>query len=410
MPRTLAKLPSGSRITDYISFGVLAKTFPAAKVLEILKVSGKASVRERNMPAHVVVYYVIALSLYMQSSCREVLRCLLEGVLWLAGPLSTIRVTGRAGISQARKRMGCEPLKQLHDAIVGPIATPRTQGAWYRGWRLISLDGSTLNVADTAANAAAFGRASGARGPSGYPQIRFVSLIENGTHVLFASRVDGYTTSEHALAKQVIPALSAGMLCLADRLFAGCSLWSQGRSTGADLLWRVGKTFLLPPDKRLSDGSFLSCLYPSVQDRQRQRNAVIVRVIEYRLEGVADAEPRYRLITTILDPEKAPAEELAALYHERWEIETALDELKTHLRGCRIILRSKLPDLVRQEFHGLMMAHFAVRSLMHDAALRADLDPDRLSFLHAVRVVRRKLPLYDSIPPSAPESVSSPYS
>ena len=410
MPRTVAELPSGSRITDYISLGVLAKTFPSGKVQEILKGSGKASIRERDMPAHVVIYYVIALSLYMQSSCREVLRCLLEGVQWLAGPLSTIKVTGRAGISQARKRMGSEPLKQLHDAIVGPLATTRTQGAWYREWRLVSLDGSTLDVADTASNTAAFGKASGSRGPAGYPQIRFVSLIENGTHVLFASRMDGYATSEHALAKQVIPGLSAGMLCLADRLFAGYSLWSQSRSTGADLLWRVGKTFLLQPDNRLPDGSFLSSLYPSVQDRQRQRNAITVRVIEYRLEGVADAEPRYRLITTILDHVKAPADELAALYHERWEIETALDELKTHLRGSRIILRSKMPDLVRQEFHGLMMAHFAMRSLMHDAALRAHLDPDRLSFLHAVRVARRKPPLYGAIPPSGPKSVSSPHS
>ena len=410
MPRTVAELPSGSRITDYISLGGLAKTFPSDKVRGILKGAGKASIRERDMPAHVVIYYVIALSLYMQSSCREVLRCLLEGVQWLAGPQSAIKVTGRAGISQARKRMGSEPLKQLHDAIVRPLATTRTQGAWYREWRLVSLDGSTLDVADTAANATAFGKASGSRGPAGYPQIRFVSLIENGTHVLFASRMDGYATSEHALAKQVIPALSAGMLCLADRLFAGYSLWSQGRATGADLLWRVGKTFLLAPDKRLPDGSFHSTLYPSVQDRQRQRNAITVRVIEYRLEGVADAEPRYRLITTILDHVKAPAEELAALYHERWEIETALDEFKTHLRGSRIILRSKMPDLVRQEFHGLMMAHFAVRSLMHDAALRAHLDPDRLSFLHAVRVVRRKLPLYGAISPSGPEGVSSSHS
>jgi hypothetical protein len=146
----------------------------------------------------------------------------------------------------------------------------------------------------------------------------------------------------------------------------------------------------------------------AVQDRQRKRNGLILRVIEYRLEGVADAETSYRLITTILDHEKAPAEELAAVYHERWEIETALDELKTHLRRPRIILRSKMPDLVRQDFHGLMMAHFAVRSLMHDAALRAHLDPDRLWFLHAVRVARRKLPLYGAIPPSGPESVSSP--
>jgi hypothetical protein len=320
MPRTLAELPSGSRITDYVSLGVLAKTFPSRKVQTILRKAGKASIRERDMPAHVVVYYVIALALYMQSSCREVLRCLLEGVQWLAGPASTIKVTGRAGISQARKRIGYEPLKQLHDEVVEPIATRQTRGAWYRSWRLVSLDGSTLDVADTAVNSAEFGRASGLRGAAGFPQIRFVSLIENGTHVLFASQMDGYSVAEHALAKRVIPGSSAGMLCLADCLFTGYSLWNQARSTGAGLLWRVGRTFLLSPEKLLPDGSWLSYLYPSVQDRRRKQKGILVRVIEYRLEGVADAPPSYRLITTILDHEKAPAEELAALYHERWEI------------------------------------------------------------------------------------------
>ena len=154
-----------------------------------------------------------------------------------------------------------------------------------------------------------------------------------------------------------------------------------------------------PCEQRLADGSYLSRIYPSQQDRRRQRHGVVVRVIDYRLEGVAGAEPIYRLVTTRLDPEPAPAPELAALYHERWEIETALDELKTHLRGARIVLRSKRPELVRQEFYGLMMAHFATRGLMHEAALKADEDPDRLSFVHAVRVIRRKLHNFAAIPP-----------
>ena len=162
----------------------------------------------------------------------------------------------------------------------------------------------------------------------------------------------------------------------------------------------------MPCERRLVDGSYLSQVYACDKDRRRHRHGITVRVIEYRLEGVADAEPIYRLVTSILDPQQAPAEELAALYHERWEIETALDELKTHLRGARIVLRSKTPDLVRQEFYGLMMAHFAVRALMHEAALQADEDPDRLSFLHAVRVVRRKLPTFHAIPPSGAQSVS----
>ena len=189
------------------------------------------------------------------------------------------------------------------------------------------------------------------------------------------------------------------MLCLADRLFSGYRLWEQARSTGADLLWRVGRTFVLALHKRLPDGSYLSRLYATTYDQRHDRNGIPVRVIEYRLEGVADAGPSYRLITTIVDHTQAPADELAAVYHERWEIETALDELNTHLRGPRIVLRSKMPDLVRQEFYGLIMAHFAIRSLMHDAALRAHVDPNRQSFLHTVRVVRRKLPRCNAIPP-----------
>ena len=194
------------------------------------------------------------------------------------------------------------------------------------------------------------------RGASAYPQIRFVALAEIGTHVLFGTQMAGCTTCEIALSRTVLPLLS--------RIFA------------------------------------------SERDWRHKTNGATVRVIDYRLDGVVDAEPVYRLVTTILDHEKAPASELAALYHERWEIETAFDELKTHLRGARIVLRSKTPDLVRQEFYGLLMAHFAVRGLMHDAALKADEDPDQLSFLHAIRIVRRKLPVYGAIPPSAEKSLS----
>ena len=207
-----------------------------------------------------------------------------------------------------------------------------------------------------------------------------------------------YATSEVALAKTVLPSLCQGMLCLADRGFFGFEMWKQAAATGADLLWRVRKNIQLPCEKRLPDGSYLSRIYPSQQDQRRGRKGIVVRVIEYRLEEVGGAEPLYRLATTILDHELAPAAELAALYHERWKIETALDELKTHLRGAHIVLRSKTPDLVRQEFYGLLMAHFAVRGLMHEAALRADHDPDRLSFLHAVRVVRRKMAAFGAIP------------
>jgi len=375
------------------------------RVKSVLASTGKASIRERDLPAHVVVYYVIALALYMHSSYREVLRCLLEGIQWLLNPTVRIKITGKSGISQARTRLGVEPIRELHDEVVRPIATKETKGAWYRMWRLVSLDGSTMDVADEGVNEKAFGRPTASRGQSAFPQLRFVSLVENGTHVLFGTQVGEYGTGEVALAKGTFGALKAGMLCLADRNFFGFELWNQAKSSGADLLWRVKKNLLLPVEERLADGSYLSRIYPSQKDRRRQSNGVLVRVIEYQLKGVPGAEPIYRLLTTILDPNEAPAEELAALYHERWEIETAFDELKTHLRGSKIVLRSKTPDLVMQEFYGLLMAHFAVRGLMHEAALRAQEDPDRLSFIHAVRVVRRKLSTSHAIPPRGVDDV-----
>jgi len=399
MARGVGELPKGQRITDYISFGVIEKAFPVKKVKEVLKKTGRSSQRERELPAHIMVYYAIALALYMGSSYREVLRCLLSGRNWLRGVSRRVRIVGKSGISQARSRLGHAPVKALHDELVGPIATVETKGAWYRDWRLVSLDGSTMDVADTPRNNEAFGRAGQSRGKSAYPQVRFVSLVESGTHVLFGTQLGGYHTGEITLAKDVIGHLKPEMLCLADRHFFGFELWRQALATGAALLWRIKKNAILAPHKLFKDGSFLSKVYPSTKDRRNDINGIIVRVIEYTLEGDEDAEPVYRLVTTILEPEQAPAEEMAALYIERWEIETALDELKTHLRGPRVVLRSKTPDLVRQEFYGLLMAHFAIRGLMHEAALKEDVDPDKLSFIHSVRVIRRKLPQFTAISP-----------
>lgn len=406
MARTAADLPTGPRLTDYISVGVLAKAFPPARVHAVLAATKKTSVRQRELPAHVIVYYVMGLALYMQVSYREVLRCMLEGAQWVLGPAAAIRIPGKSGISQARTRLGAAPLQQLYDEGVGPIAVPQTKGAWYRRWRVVTLDGSTLDVADTVDNGTAFGRPGASRGTSAYPQLRFVSLVENGTHVLFATALDRYGVGETTLATRVLPALRPTMLCLADRSFFGWALWTQAQATGAALVWRIKKNLQLPVHTRHADGSYQSVIYASLRDRRQQTHGLAVRVIDYTLEGIADAEPIYRLITTVLDPAAAPAPELAALYHERWEIETALDELKTHLRGAQIILRSKTPELVRQEFYGLLLAHFAVRGLMHDAALTAEVDPDRLSFLHAVRVLRRKLPQFVAIPPSGPRRLS----
>jgi len=385
---------------------VIAKYFPAEKVHLILKDTERASIRQRDLPAHVVVYYVIALALYMRSSYREVLRCLLEGVQWLMDPSVRVKVAGKSGISQARRRLGSAPMKALYDSVVTPVATPETRGAWYRQWRLVSLDGSTLDVADTEENEEEFGRPGASRGASAYPKIRFVGLLENGTHVLFAAHMADYATDELKLAEAVLPALRKSMLCLADRFFPSYKLWQQASSTGADLLWRTRQNARLDVERRLRDGSYISRIYSSTSDRRNRRKGIVVRVIDYRLKGVEDAEPIYRLITTILDPKQAPARELAALYHERWEIETALDELKTHLRGAQIVLRSKTPELVRQEFYGLLMAHFAIRGLMHEAALQAGEDPDRISFVHSTRVVQRRMARFVAIFPSGQESLS----
>ena len=405
MARTAAGLPAGSRVTDFISVGVLAARYPRDLVDRVLAETGRGSQRQRQLPAHVVVYYVIALALFMSVSYGEVLQCLLEGLSWLGLPPDRVRTTGRSGISQARARLGPEPMRRIFEAVAKPIATKRTRGAFYRGWRVVAIDGTTLDVPDTAENEREFGRPGVARGKSGFPQLRAVFLSEVGTHAFFHVEAGPYTTSENVLAAKVIGRLTPGMLCLADRGYFSYAFWKSTRATDADLLWRVRADAILPCLERLDDGSFLSKLYPSVSARRRDEEGVSVRVVEYTLDGaVGEPQTVYRLVTSILDPLAGPAEDLADLYHQRWEIETAFDELKTHLRGRQVVLRSKTPDLVFQEFYGLLLAHYAVRGLMHEAALSADVDPDRLSFVHAIRVVRRDVLAPGSFPPSASQA------
>jgi hypothetical protein len=325
----MAELAKGTRITDYISLGVLTTRLPLSQVKAVLQAQGKASRRQGELPAHLVVYYVICLALFMQVSYREVLRCLLEGWAWLLGAGQSVKGPGKSGIAQARTRLGWEVMRQLYEEAVRPIAEPATRGAGYRGWRLVSLDGSTMAVADEKGNQRAFGRPSGRRGQGAYPQLRFVSRVENGTHVLFGARLGSYATGERTLAEAVIAGLQKGRLCLADRRFFSYRLWNRARAGGADLLWRWKKDLRLEVEEVLPDGSFISRSYASARARRRRAQGVRVRVVEYRLEGVEEAESSYRLATTILDPVAAPAQELAALYHEGWEIEGALDELKT---------------------------------------------------------------------------------
>lgn len=408
MARTAAGLPPGTRLTDHISLGVLTASVPIETVQEALLSTGRVSQRERDLPAHVMVYYAIALALYADVSTREVLRCLLEGVRWLGDPAASGEPAGPSGISQARTRLGAAPLEHLYRTVVEPVAVEGTHGAWYRGWRVMSLDGTTLDVADTAANRRAFGRPASSRGANAtgaFPQLRLVGLLETGTHVICNAQLGPYRTGEVTLAAAVLPALTGEMVCLADRGLLGFDLWRTASATEAALVWRAGAQFPLPVLARLADGSYRSELRWNPHCQSRDRAPIPVRVIGYTLPAAPGATVTYRLVTNILEPARAPAAELAALYHERWEIETAFDEFKTHLRGAHRVLRSKTPELVRQEAWGFLLAHFAIRALMHEAALGAQphaRDPDTLSFTHALRVTRRTLPHLAALPPSGP--------
>jgi hypothetical protein len=399
MARTRKALPAKVEVAHLISAGVLASVCPRALIEEVLAHTGKASQRERLLPAPAVVYYVMALALWREAPLEEVLRVVCEGLQWLGGGQAEAVQASKSAISQARTRLGSQVMRQLAERVLRPLAPPGAPGAWYRELRVMALDGSCMEVADEAANAKFFGYPGAPRGQSAFPQARLLGLVECGTHVVTAAEVAPYGHSEQAMAAQLLPArLRPDMLVLADRNFFGFKLWQIACASGAKLVWRVKADRKLPVEQMLSDGSYLSTVFDS-EDRRRSAGQV-VRVIDYELrDSATPTENSYRLVTNILDPEHAPALELAALYHERWEIEGVFDEFKTHLRANSTVLRSKTPDLVLQELWGLLLAHFAIRQLMAMAAWPRDLDPDRLSFTNAVRVIKRKLPQAAAVPP-----------
>lgn len=403
MPRAgWVKPETDQRLSDHISLGVLTRVFPPDLVDRVVADTGRTQQRHRLLPARVMVYYVLGLALFSQSSYEEVVRHLVEGLAWSSGWARAWNVPTKAALSRARARLGPEPLRALFSAVAAPLATPATRGAWYRDWRLMSLDGTCVDVADTPANEAAFGRPRTGRGTGtgAFPQVRLVGLAECGTHAIIDVAVGPCTGSEQALAHELTGALRPGMLVLADRGLHGFRLWQLARAGGADLLWRTKANHVLPVVERLADGSYRSTLHEIVGTRRRPEG-VPVRVIEYALEegGPAEAGP-YRLLTTILDPVAAPARELAATYAQRWELETVLDELKTHQRGPRLVLRSRLPAGVIQELYGYLCVHYAIRWLMHAVALEADTDPDRLSFTRTLRVARRTTASHPGLSPS----------
>ena len=349
--------------------------------------------RQRLLPARVVVYYVLAMALFADASYEEVMRQLVEGLAWESGWRQVWAVPDKSAIFKARARLGRKPLELLFRAAAAPLAGESTRGAFYREWRLMSLDGTCLDVADTPQNEAAFGRPGTGRGEGvgAFPQLRLVALSESGTHAICEVALGPYRSGENALADELLGALGPGMLCLADRGFYSFERFQNARKTGAQLLWRVKSNMVLPREQQLPDGSYLTRIYKDQKDQRAKRDGELVRVVEYRLDdpGLPDTEQRYRLLSTILTDDAALAAELGALYHERWELENALDELKTHQRGPRVVLRSKHPDGVYQEAYGYLCTHYAIRRLMHDAALNADVDVDRLSFTSGLRAARR---------------------
>ena len=389
---------------DRISVGVLARAFPREAVEEAVDAAGARERRSRLLPAWLTVYFCLALALFMDMGAGRVMRKM-AGVLAWAERGVVVPVPSEEALSNARARLGPAPLRLLFEKAAGPLARPGLAGAFWQGLRLVSLDGTTLDCQDTEANWERFGGPS-TRDPGGrklrgaFPQVRLLALAECGTRALIAACQGGYSAGEKTLARQLLPRLEAGMLCLADSNFACYELWRDA-AAGAQLLWRAGAQLGLPVDQVLADGTYLSRLRAPRKLRKQGAADITVRVIEYRLEDASgEVTETFALITTLLDPEAAPARELAELYHARWQIETAIGAFKTGMKGAGIVLRSKTPDGAEQEVWALLCAYHAIREAICAAAALARQDPLRISFAAALDVVRA--------PAGSPGSFSPP--
>lgn len=379
--------------------GVLTRAFPPQLVDEVVAACGRTEQRNRSLPARAMAYFSIGMALHAEGSYEDVLSLLTDGLAWSSDE-EPIALPSKSAVFQARVRLGSAPLKALFEKVAHPLAHRETKGAWLAGRRLVAIDGTCLDVADTEENAAYFGRPGVMKGEqAAFPQARVVALAECGTHAIFEAAVDKYTTPENTLARQVIERLQPGMLVLADRGFCGFPLWSKAQASGADLLWRAPSTFKPRFVESFPDGSWLAELRPS-GSAGRKADPLVIRVVDYEIDDGRSNEGTYRLFTTIVDPDEVSATDLAAAYRERWEIESAFDELKTHQRGPRTVLRSKSPDLVLQEVWGHLCCHYAIRTLMWEAAADARVDPDRVSFVSALRIARRSIPAARDFSPS----------
>jgi hypothetical protein len=403
--RVTVPAASSRRFTDGISIGVLTRLVDRDLVDEVLAETGRREKRSRLLPARVVVYYVLALCLFCGDGYEEVMRKLVNGLRFLRTWRGDWRVPTTGAISQARQRLGEEPLRVLFERVAVPIAVAGTRGAWFHGWRVMAVDGVMLDVPDTPENDAAFGRMSHKGRPDPFPQVRIVGLGECGTHAIVAAACDSWRVYERELFERVLgEGLEPGMLVLADRGFYSYEMWCKAVDAGAELVWRVKGGVELPVVEWLADGSYRSYLLPAQvkaafkQGRSLRRAEALrreVRVVQYRVTNRSGTEEIIRLVTSIVDHELAPAAELAALYAQRWEFELMLDEVETHQMPASRVLRSKTPELVRQEIWALLLTHYAVREFMHEAAESADvddgLDVDELSFVRSLNAVRRQV-------------------
>lgn len=391
-----------ARLSDLVSVGLLTRVFPPDVVDGVIAECGRTEQRHRSLPARVMAYFAMGLALHSEGSYEDVVALMTDGLSWSgSGSSELVKLPSKSAIFQARERLGAEPVKALFDRVAGPLATESTPGSWLAGRRLVAIDGTTLDVADTIGNDECFGRPGVNKGErSAFPQVRLVALAECGTHAIFDAEIGPYTTSELALSKVLVDRLEPGMVCLADRGFTGFALWQQASATGADLVWRA-KTNMAPRlIEILEDGSWLGELRAK-NDRVNTEH-VVVRVVDYTVEDGRGSEAGpFRLFTTLLDPDEISATEIAAAYAQRWEIESVFDELKTHQRGSKMVLRSKSPALVHQEIWGHLCCHYAIRTLMFEAAHDAQVDPDRVSFVAALRITRRSLSQARGFFPSA---------
>ena len=396
MPRAGWKKPeSDRRLSDLVSVGVLTRVFPPELVDEVIAGIGRTEQRHRSLPARVMAYFSIGMALYSEGSYEDVLAQLTDGLSWASGWRESYSPPSKSAIFQARARLGSEPLAALFARVAKPIGTDTTPGVWLAGRRLVAIDGMCLDVADTSANDEHFGRPGVNKGEqAAFPQARVVALAECGTHAVFAAEIGKYSQSEATLTDRVLDRLQPGMLLLANRGFFSYALWRKAIATGADLLWRIrtDKSAAQPTHVQdLPDGSWLAHLRGTMPAAERRQEPMLVRVIDYTIDDGRENLDTYRVFTTLLDPAEVSAVDLAAAYTQRWEVELTFDELKTHQRGPRTVLRSKSPDLVLQEIWGHLCCHYAIRCLMAEAATHSGHDPDRVSFVAALRITRQTL-------------------